>query len=74
MLADGIEPPRSFMRPEIAAFLVQRAKEGRVFFEGFEFGEAPNGASIPVSNGSSKTSSANLEKEFAVHHSALQNQ
>ncbi|MEE9393015.1 MAG: sulfate adenylyltransferase [Planctomycetota bacterium] len=34
MLAEGISPPPSFMRPEIAKFLVQRAQEGRVFFQG----------------------------------------
>ncbi|MCA9322469.1 MAG: sulfate adenylyltransferase [Planctomycetes bacterium] len=32
MLARGECPPRSFMRPEIGNFLVQRAKENRVFF------------------------------------------
>ncbi len=34
MLARGERPPLTFMRPEIGDFLVQRAREGRVFFEG----------------------------------------
>lgn len=32
MVAAGQRPPETFMRPEIGDFLVQRAKEGRVFF------------------------------------------
>ncbi len=34
MLARGECPPPSVMRPEIGAFLVQKAKEDKVFFEG----------------------------------------
>jgi len=32
MVAAGKRPPASFMRPEIADFLIERAREGRVFF------------------------------------------
>lgn len=32
MIARGDRPPESFMRPEIAEFLVQKAKTGEVFF------------------------------------------
>ena len=34
MLARGECPPPEIMRPEIAQFLVDKAKEGKVFFEG----------------------------------------
>ncbi len=34
MIASGTEPPATIMRPEIARFLIQRGREGRVFFEG----------------------------------------
>jgi ATP sulfurylase len=34
MIATGVEPPATIMRPEIARFLIQRGREGRVFFEG----------------------------------------
>jgi sulfate adenylyltransferase len=34
MLARGERPPTSFMRPEVGDFLVARAAENRVFFEG----------------------------------------
>ena len=34
MVGRGERPPESFMRPEIADFLIERARDGRVFFEG----------------------------------------
>lgn len=33
MIGKGVRPPASFMRPEIADFLIDRAKAGKVFFE-----------------------------------------
>ena len=29
-----LQPPESIMRPEIADFLIEKAREGKVFFEG----------------------------------------
>ena len=34
MISRGERPPDSIMRPEIADFLIAKAREGRVFFEG----------------------------------------